>query len=86
MSLIQKPKPVSYHTLNKKIKLTEDTYLNLLEYLKWSTQFNGEEDVNCFLEESLKYIFNNDKKFKRHLNSNKNKNKNKTVKQEALID
>ncbi|MCF6777632.1 hypothetical protein L3V83_13765 [Thiotrichales bacterium 19X7-9] len=76
MAIINKPEPTSFITLPKKVKITEDTYMSLLEYIEWHNSLN-ESDIDFVIEESLKHVFENDKEFKKYL---KTKAKNKTQK------
>lgn len=71
MTIIKKPKPPKYETLAKKVKLTEDTYLTMLEYIDWNPSLN-KDDFDFLIEESLKHVFETDKSFKKHLKSEKN--------------
>jgi len=75
MSLIKKPSQAKYITLSKKTSLTEDTYLKMLEYIEWNKSLDGEKDTDFLIEESLKFVFDSDKEFKKYQKSNKFKSK-----------
>ncbi|MCF6777894.1 hypothetical protein L3V83_15100 [Thiotrichales bacterium 19X7-9] len=78
MAIINKPEPTAFTTLPKKIKITEDTYIRMLEYIEWHQSLD-ESDIDFMIEESLKHVFENDKEFKKYL---KTKAKNNTQKTE----
>ena len=72
MPVIQKPKPTTYTTLSKKVKLTEETYLKMLEYLEWNKSLDGENDTDFLLDQSLQLVFENDREFKKYLKEKSN--------------
>ena len=75
MSLIKKPSQAKYITLSKKTRLTEDTYLKMLEYTEWNQSLDGDKDTDFLIEEALKFVFESDKEFKKYQKSNKVKSK-----------
>ena len=78
MTIIKKPEPISFITLPKKLKITEDTYMKMLEYIEWHKSLD-ESDIDFMIEESLKHVFENDKEFKKYL-----KNKSKNINEKSL--
>ena len=79
MPSITKPSAPIYTTLPKKVRITEETYLKMLEYLDWNPSLDGENDIDFLIEESIKIALESDKDFKRR---NKVK-KTAIVKEEA---
>ena len=64
MSSIKKPSAPNYTTLPKKVRITEQTYLKMSEYLDWNPSLEGENDINFLIEESIKIALESDKEFK----------------------
>ncbi len=71
MPSIKKPSAPNYTTLPKKVRITEQTYLKMLEYLDWNPSLDGENDINFLIEESIKIALESDKEFKRRNKFNK---------------
>ena len=65
MPVISKPTAQTYTTLPKKVRLTEDTYLKMLEYLEWNPSLDSENDIDFLIDESIKIAIESDKDFKR---------------------
>ncbi|WP_151193841.1 hypothetical protein [Cysteiniphilum sp. JM-1] len=65
MPSITKPSAPSYMTLPKKVRITEETYIKMLEYLDWNPSLDGENDIDFLIEESIKIALESDKDFKR---------------------
>lgn len=65
MPSITKPSAPNYTTLPKKVRITEETYLKMLEYLDWNPSLDGENDIDFLIEESIKIALESDKDFKR---------------------
>jgi len=75
MSLIKKPNQAKYINLSKKTRLTEETYLRMLEYIEWNPSLDGDKDTDFLIEESLKFVFESDKEFKKYQKSKNAKSK-----------
>jgi len=75
MSLIKKPSQAKYINLSKKIRLTEETYIRMLEYIEWNPSLDGEKDTDFLIEEALKFVFESDKEFKKYQKSKNAKSK-----------
>lgn len=65
MPSIKKPSAPNYTTLPKKVRITEETYSKMMEYLEWNTSLDGENDIDFLIEESIKIALESDKEFKR---------------------
>ena len=64
MPSIKKPSAPNYTTLPKKVRITEETYFKMMEYLEWNPSLYGENDIDFLIEESIKIALESDKEFK----------------------